>query len=158
MVNKTISLTEEIIFKLKDEENASALIEKLLRDYYKFNVKNLEDVNQRLNQIKELRNNEIERKETEIEKLTRVKIQIEKQEQDKQEQEERAKRKKEEWKQSFFNNFRDLTGKEATEDIYSEYLEMWGKGIKGFNIWKFLIEKGLLEDQEEIKSEEVKNG
>ena len=39
MVNKTISIPQEINNQLKQESNASALITKLLMDHYKYNIK-----------------------------------------------------------------------------------------------------------------------
>lgn len=53
MVNKTISLEHDIWYKLKSEDNASSLINKLLIDYYK--NKESKPSNLTPEQIKELK-------------------------------------------------------------------------------------------------------
>lgn len=81
MVNKTISLEHELNERLKQEENASALISNLLNDYYKnkhINSKiskeeeEIKKIEEELLRRKELLNKNIEVKQTEQEKTDEI--------------------------------------------------------------------------------------
>lgn len=79
MKQKMIYISDELFEKLKDEDNASQLIEHTLRDYYKFNTKiQKDDIDEKINEISK-------EKETELDKLKKIKDDIEKQEKEERE-------------------------------------------------------------------------
>lgn len=126
MVNKTISIPEEINNKLKCELNSSKLISDLLRDYYDNNYKDTDTL---------------------IENVAKeIKVESEK--------EKQAREKEEKFKSLFFKNFRDISGKDATEEFYQEFNKLWLEG-KG-NIWEFIWSKyPELEPKEETDAKQT---
>jgi len=143
MVNKTISLTEEMFNKVRGEENASALIDRLLRNHFKFDKLNLEEINNKINSSKELIVKNTETIESEIEKLERLKGKIESEEKERLDLEERYKTKEGKFRDNFLRNYKEITNKEATEEQFIKFKSEWDKGEKGFNIFKFIEEEDV---------------
>lgn len=101
MVNKTISLTEEMFNKLKGEENASALIDGLLREFYKYNIQDIEEINKEIDKLREKEKESGNKIENELEKLERIKNRVEGEIKEKAERVEKAKLWLEEFKSKF---------------------------------------------------------
>ena len=55
MKNKMIYISDEIHFKLLKEDNASQLIEKLLREHYRHDISNPENLMDKENKLEELK-------------------------------------------------------------------------------------------------------
>ena len=66
---RTVSLSNEINLKLKEVPNASGLIECLLQEYFKTNIKDPEQLLARKIQVEEEKTKMIELKQKEVEKI-----------------------------------------------------------------------------------------
>ena len=126
MVNKTISISQEINDKLKQEINASALISKLLIDYYKNNT---EDTKLVINQIEEKKNQLIQDPEKQKEKLTELKSKENIQEINDKEVEQKRLAKLNQWKINVMTNFNEETGRIMTEQEFATYKNLWDNNL-----------------------------
>lgn len=117
MVNKTISLTEDMFNRLKDEENSSGLIEALLREHYNSIdlIADEDKLNKRIEELEQEESKEKTKSQTEIEKLKAIREQIK---QKKQEEENKANLEKQKYPKTIENlkDFaRDLFDVEESE-------------------------------------------
>ena len=139
MVNRVISLSEELNEELKKEENASGLIAELLTKYYKTNVKNIPDIEERQKQIEEERR-KFQEKYSEDYAILEKRKQLIKQEVETLEQlRERQKKRREEQVKSIIDWFKVLVGREMSNEELSEYLLRY-ENEAGFNMYKFVDE------------------
>lgn len=139
MVNKTISIPYDIDKLLKEEENASALITKLLEEHYKFNVGSKDEVSARLLLLEDKQNKQIEVYEKEIQKLEEVKENIHNKEQDLLIQEELQKEKDKGIRKSRNKYFKDITHRDMTDQEHEEFNQLFEE--EGTSIIKYADEK-----------------
>jgi chromatin remodeling complex protein RSC6 len=125
MATRYIYLSHELNEKLKQESNASALIVKLLEEHYNFNIGSREEIEERLKNLGEKQKTKIEIFKKEIEKLEEVKENIEDKEKATREQEERIKRNELSKRESRNNIFKDITGRDMSDDEYNEFNELF---------------------------------
>lgn len=152
MVNKTISLTEETFDRLKTEDNASALIERLLKEYYQYNITNPEEINKRIQKLKEKKNLKNGELDKEIQKLQKIQNSIDTEKREKEKIKEKELNLKREERNNFFKNYKDLTNQEATEELWKEFKRRWDSPKEiGFSIFKFCDEKQKCKEQAKAK-------
>jgi hypothetical protein len=137
MAQRYIYLSDELNQKLKQEENASALICRLLNKYYKFdNMTTIEDTNKAIKQIEEeeqIRCNSIN---NEIDKLVEIKNNLEIQKENEVKIQNIKQSKEQEFKESVLNNFKVYTDKDMTEEQYLRFKESWKNDeIKSLYDW-----------------------
>jgi len=134
---RMIYLSEEIDQKLRLETNASALISILLEEYYKvgkFKGTTLEDINKKLNEIKEVTEEE--------KKLINLKKQLEEEERLQEEKINKEICRKtsldEQRRKNILTIFNEEMGREMTDLEYLNYTSKLATEEKGFNIWTFV--------------------
>ena len=140
---KTIYLPDELCIKLKQEENISGLISRLLNDYYKVNqVHTKEELMhiteeieykqkhsvQELEKEKEVIVNQIQVIETDAEIAEKARI--------------KATTKKQEFWNTCKSNLNELSNNIITDEIIDEYVERFNND-PGLNMYEFIAEKGL---------------
>lgn len=151
MQNKTISLPEELIQRLKQEDNASNLIAQLLLKHYEYtNLETPEEINIKMQKIREEKRKAIEQLDVKenylISKKEIVQKEIESIAQDKKVAEIVLK----EQRQHVKDLFKDYMQREITEEEEDEYFERLNSNDPGdFNIFIFLEEKGYKFPEEE---------
>jgi hypothetical protein len=138
MKQKMLYITDELYIRLKNEDNASALIVKLLNSYYQTNLTNLKE----LKDLKISKENELEIirevKVKEIETIEKQVDKIEQTEEEKRFEEEKRKLKHQEKKSNVIKNCKEVFNIKLTDSQAEEYLYNNYKSIKNF-----LIEKSL---------------
>ena len=129
MAQRYIYIQDELNNKLKNEENASALIQRLLYEHYKFsNIISSKDIDKRITEIKEEANNQVESTETEIEKLERLKLEAERKEEEKVEEVNQVERIARRKREGINHYFKDITGRDITDYEYGEFLQAYEAG------------------------------
>ena len=121
MVNKTISIPFQINGKLKQEENASALITRLLEEYYKLNITNLEEVEKNLKNLEEEKVYRVELIKKETEQLEEVKNNLIDKETQIFEEQEKAMKKEQSKRESRNKLFKEMTCRDMTDEEYIEF-------------------------------------
>jgi len=101
MAQRYIYLQDELNNKLKQEENASALITSLLMEHYKYNTQDINEINREIDELREKEKLSGSKIESEMEKLERVKNRVESELKEKAEKLEKAKL----WLAEFKNRF-----------------------------------------------------
>ncbi|MEX2017020.1 MAG: hypothetical protein WD876_00935 [Candidatus Pacearchaeota archaeon] len=140
MAQRYIYLPDDLNEKLKKEENVSRLIQRLLFDFYKYNTTDLEEIGQKikaLNEKKELGADELN---SEIKKLQIIQDRVKAEERTEQEFKNKKEQKEQSFKDNFFKNFKDLTNKDSTEELFKEFKNRWEQQEKDFNIFVFCDE------------------
>ena len=132
MATRYIYIADDLNNKLKTETNASALISKLLMDYYKYNINNSEDAKSAILNLEEKRKQMIE--QIEIEKERFIEIQIKQKEVELSEAElKKAKlKKRNELISNCIQNAKDIFNKELTIKQAEEYLDGDYEDLKTF--------------------------
>lgn len=137
---KTIYFSDDVIELLKEVQNVSALVNELLREYFKKNG-NIKDLNKKLQEIEERRielNNQLDSEKKllikEIENKEMIEIEEKKENLQK-------KKREEELHKNIRKNFLYFSGRDITEEEFKEFL-------------KRREEIGLIEFVQEIKEKE----
>ena len=142
MINKTISIPEEVNNKLKTEENASALITKLLIQHYKYNIDSIDELKERLDVLNKNKQELLSNLDMEQEQIIAKKEILEKQIEltikEKEDKEKKTLAKEE----SIMKTFKDFAGRDITREELNEYQERL-IFEKGFNLFRYLDEKGI---------------
>lgn len=132
MVNKTISLPQEIIERLKLEENASGLITTLLTQHYKYNIDNSEDCDISLKNLEQKRKQMLEMIEKEKEKIIEIKNHVVEHEVNEKELE----RLRQEKRKALIKNTQDtaleLFNKHITPEEAEEYIDGDYENLKAY--------------------------
>lgn len=121
MAQRYIYLTDTLNNKLKQEENASALITRLLNEYYKFNITNLEEVENNLKTLKEEKEYRVELIKKETEKLEEVKDNLIDKETLIIEDQERERARENSKRESRNKLFKEITCRDMTNEEYIEF-------------------------------------
>lgn len=139
MINKTISIPNELHEKLSKEENASGLIASLLYQHYKLSVKSIVEIEERQKSIEEERRKFQEKYSEDYAVLENRKQVIKKE----VETEEETREKKRKLREEKINNicawFKEETGREMEKEELSSYLYRL-ENEQGFNFFKFIDE------------------
>ena len=135
MINKTISIPYEISLKLKEEENASALITKLLINYFKFNSNNLRDIEEQIDQIKSKDKEEVNEN---LDRLKQMKKKIIVENKEKEKIVKTTKEKEEKFKKTFHKIWKKETGKEPTDKQYNKFIDEFNQPNSKTNIFSFI--------------------
>lgn len=124
MAQRYIYLQDELNNKLKEEENASALISRLLNEHYKFSkVETMAEIEEAEKQIQDKRNKlnqELAEEENQIITKKEIKVKEIEFEEKKQELTEKQKAEKRESIKQYFKLF---TQREITEAQLDEYMQ-----------------------------------
>lgn len=123
---KIISLEFDLMAKLKEEENASALIARLLKEYFKFSeLDNLEDIEREEKTIKEKREEVKEREKEDLNRLKAHRKVIKVRAVEKEIIIEKAQEKEKIMRESFMENYKERTGKKGTEEQFKIFYKNW---------------------------------
>lgn len=136
---RMIYLSNELNEKLSKEENASSLISRLLNDYFRLNVSNLDEIEARQKQIEEERKKFNEKYSDDYAVLENRKKVIQKQTETEEEAKERLKKKRQEQINNILDYFKEETGREMTKEELSDYLFRFDNE-SGFSFFKFIAE------------------
>ena len=124
MAQRYIYLQDELNNKLKEEENASALISRLLNEHYKFSkVETMAEIEEAEKQIQDKRNKlnqELAEEENQI--ITKKEIKVKEIEFEEKKQELTEKQKAEK-RESIKQYFKLITQREITEAQLDEYMQ-----------------------------------
>ena len=141
-INRMISITPDLDLKLKKEENASALITRLLNNHYAVETAgSIAEKKQALKQLEETKKQEILDLQKDFENQKEIlnnNIQEENfKEIVKKELEENKKTTAEQFKENVKFNFKEETNREMTEDEYATFKELWDNNLTG-GIYDFI--------------------
>lgn len=139
MINKNISLPNDLHEKLSKEENASGLIVSLLTQYYKLNVKSISEIEERQKAIEEERRKFQEKYSEDYATLENRKQIIKKEVETEEQTKERLKKAREEKINNILSFFKEETGREMEKEELSDYLYRL-ENESGFNFFKFIDE------------------
>ena len=137
MAQRYIYLPDELNERLKQEKNVSALIQRLLRDFYKYNITNLDEIEKKIAELKEnqeLKNGQLD---SEIKKLMIIQDRIRAEEKERNSLIEKQKNREKNFRDNFFKNFKDITNKEATEEQFIKFKKRFELREEGFSIFSF---------------------
>lgn len=155
MVNKTISIPDYIFEKLKDVDNASGLITELLENFFKTNLDSLKEIEESLNSIENKRSQIIKNLENENITLLTKKEEIQKQTEFLEKKKEISDKKEFEMIENIKNVFKDFMEREITKEELEDY-RFRLKDEKGFNMFRFIEEKGFVFEEEEDEDKNTK--
>lgn len=156
MVNKTISIPQEITEKLNLEKNQSALITRLLMDYYKYNIQNSEDATLAIKDLEEKKTQMIEQIEREKEKFVEIQIHKKDLEISESELKELKLKKRNELISNCIQNAKDIFNIEITIKQAEEYLDGDYSNLNTYlNIKDPIIEDAKQELSERSKERET---
>lgn len=148
MINRTITLPEEINEKLKYEENASGLITELLTKYYNVKIEEKKTLQDREKEIEEARIQFLLKYEEDKKKL-KEKLELERaRELTEQQKIERKQNQKIEMIKSIQGFVKYLINRELTDAELQDYLIGLENGLY-VNVASFLEKKGIEEKQDD---------
>jgi hypothetical protein len=136
---RMIYLADELNSKLKEEENASALIVSLLEKHYKYKEQNQLTAQQRLDLFREQKEKNLDPLLTQEEQLMN---EVEREQEEKIKYEYLKQKeidKEQNKKNTIFNTFKEEVGREMTEKEYQELLRRYKEEPK-FNLFRFIDE------------------
>jgi hypothetical protein len=139
MINKTISLPNELHEQLLKEENASGLIASLLYQHYKLSVKSISEIEERQKAIEEERKKFQEKYSEDYAILENRKQLIKKEVETEEQTRERQRKLREEKVNNILSFFKEELGREMEKEELSAYLYRLDNE-KGFNFFKFIDE------------------
>ena len=137
MPNLTISMPDELYFKLKTIENKSGLITSLLFDYFKTYAVDKSSIEKQLTETRFELEEEIRNRQDTIKKLEEQKLQILNKEEIDEDRQKLKIARDEQFKANFFHNYKILTDAEATEEQYLKFKKFWDEN-KNSSIFEFI--------------------
>lgn len=142
MAQRYIYLPDELNLKLKEEENASALIVRLLNKYYEIeNKESPGEIEKKIETLKRKQEEFIKSISADVGQLTTKKVLVEKQIETVEETQAKNEKKENDKKDYVRKTFIEFMKREITEEELNEYFNrLLNEG--GFNMFKFLEEKG----------------
>ena len=144
----------EVFSKLQEIQNKSGLIQDLLRDYFKINTKNIEDINNQILSIEDQRKKILDKLELDKNSLITHKEQIQKQTEKIETLNSQTKEKENKVINSIKQNFNDYMKREMLDDELNDYLFRLDNE-KGFNFFRFIQDKGFVFEEETINNSEL---
>lgn len=137
MGNKMISIPDDILIKLRKEDNASGLITKLLMEYYKYNTVSIKEITERLQNLKTTKKEVKKEIEMEIKKVESLRSKVIIKEKERDSIIEENKEKDAENKAKFDQNVLEITGKQPKKGLFELFLNEI-KYTRKFNLYRFL--------------------
>jgi len=141
MASRYIYLSDELNNLLKEEDNASGLIQSLLMSHFKTTGGSKTEVIQKLEQIEIQKAMTLKLAEQEKEKLLAIKHGLELKETEIEMAEKKGASKILKFRENAMKNFKDLAAREMTDAEFLEFEGRFELNEKGFNIFKFVEEK-----------------
>jgi hypothetical protein len=121
----TCYVPEDIKLKLKQEENVSALITRLLYQYFESKVESINEVKNKLNQLEYAEITELQRLKKEQEKL-KIKLQeIEDKDKETEIKNKKQLMKEQEFEINVRKNFKFFTGLDMDDITYCDFKQKW---------------------------------
>lgn len=136
MINKTISLSLETYNQLKEETNASALIEKLCRDYFTNKNKDNLTEEEKLFKLEQDKQGKIEIIQREVEKIEEQKKKVEEHKRTEEEEAAKVKVKSEVKSAAIQKFFLENLGRELSAEELADYIIGFERG--DYTAWDYL--------------------